>query len=320
MVKLGQLKKAELRDAWNHEALDFTNWLAEEENLTLLSEELGIGNIHVLQTEANAGDFKIDILAEDEQTGSKIIIENQLEKTNHDHLGKILTYASSQDAKYIIWIAKEIRDEHKQAIDWLNEHTDGDINFFAVQIELWKIENSPLAPKFNIISKPNNWTNAIKKSIQDNNLTDTKMMQFEFWKKFKEYAEEKGSSLKFRSPRAQHWYSFALGSSQAHISFTVNSKEKCIACEIYIPHNKKLFNKLKENKEEIGKLLEANPEWMDLEDKEASRIKLTTFSDFTITDAWENYFDWMITWGEKFQRVFGEYIRKANAESHLEEN
>ena len=179
MQKLGKLENVGLREAWNHEALDFTNWLAEEDNLSLLSEELGIDNIHILQTEANAGDFKIDILAEDDKE-NKIVIENQLEKTNHDHLGKILTYASSQDAKYIIWIAKEIRDEHKQAIDWLNEHTDGDINFFAVQIELWKIGESLPAPKFNIISKPNDWTNAVKKSIQENTLTDTKMMQFEF--------------------------------------------------------------------------------------------------------------------------------------------
>jgi hypothetical protein len=309
MQKLGKLENVGLREAWNHEALDFTNWLAEEDNLSLLSEELGIDNIHILQTEANAGDFKIDILAEDDKE-NKIVIENQLEKTNHDHLGKILTYASSQDAKYIIWIAKEIRDEHKQAIDWLNEHTDGDINFFAVQIELWKIGESLPAPKFNIISKPNDWTNAVKKSIQENTLTDTKMMQFEFWKKFKEYADDKNTSLRLRSPRAQHWYSVAIGSSQAHLSFTVNSKEKCISCEIYISHNKELFNQLKENKEEIEKILGANIEWMELEDKEASRIKLTTFSDFTITDAWNNYFDWMISWGEKFQKVFGNYIKR----------
>ena len=201
MKNLGKLEKIDLREAWNHEALDFTQWLAKEENLDILAEELGIERIKVIQTEANAGDFKIDILAEEEQTGDKIIIENQLEKTNHDHLGKILTYASSQDAKYLIWIAKEIRDEHKQAIDWLNEHTDENINFFAIQIELWKIGNSELAPKFNIISKPNDWAKEIKKSFSNYEPTETKLSQLEFWKKYKERLENEKSTLKPRNLR-----------------------------------------------------------------------------------------------------------------------
>ena len=318
-MDLGKLENVELREVWDHEALDFTNWLAREENINLLSEELGINGLKILQTEANAGDFKIDILAEDER-GSKIIIENQLEKTNHDHLGKILTYASSQDAKYIIWIAKEIRDEHRRAIDWLNEHTDEDTSFFAVQVELWKIGNSSPAPKFNIISKPNDWAKAIKMASQRDELTDTKLLQLEFWEKFKEFAENKGSSLRFRSPRAQHWYDFAIGSSEANLTFTVNSKEKLMTCEIYIPHNKQLFSKLKEYQEEIGKLLGVNLEWMELPDAKASRIRLTSYLDFKIKDSWENYFGWLINWGEKLQRTFGDYIKKVGSETRMDVN
>ena len=153
---LGKIKKIVLRKAWNHEASDFTNWLAEEDNLRLLSDGIGV-DIKLIKTEAAVGRFNVDILAEEENTGNKnkIVIENQLEATNHDHLGKIITYASGFDANMVIWVVKEAREEHRQAIDWLNEHTDEDLAFFLVQIELWQIDESRFAPKFEIVSKPN---------------------------------------------------------------------------------------------------------------------------------------------------------------------
>ena len=125
-MQLRALEKVDLRTVWKHEASDFTNWLAQDENLSLLSDEIGI-DISLIQTEASVGKFNVDILAEEENTGRKIVIENQLESTNHDHLGKIITYASGFDAEIVIWIVKDVRDEHKQAIDWLNEHTDDKI-------------------------------------------------------------------------------------------------------------------------------------------------------------------------------------------------
>jgi hypothetical protein len=128
-MKLGKLKMIDLREQWKHEALDFTRWLAESENLVELGNEIGL-DIKLIQTEAGVGCFSADILAEDETTGRKIVIENQLEKTDHSHLGQILTYAAGHEAEYIIWIVKDARDEHRQAVDWLNEHTDEKINFF----------------------------------------------------------------------------------------------------------------------------------------------------------------------------------------------
>ena len=144
---LSKLKKVNLRSVWAHEAHDFTKWLAEEENLNILSNEIGI-DITLLQTEANVGNFNVDILAEEDVTKKKIIIENQLEITNHDHLGKLITYAAGYDAKAIIWIVKDVRDEHKQAIEWLNKVTDDQTAFFLIRIELWQIEDSSPAPKF----------------------------------------------------------------------------------------------------------------------------------------------------------------------------
>ena len=306
-IQLGKLQKVDLRKAWKHEALDFTNWLAQEENLNLLSDEIGI-DIQLIQTEASVGKFNVDILAEESNTGRKIIIENQLEVTNHDHLGKIITYASGYDAEIIIWIVKDVRDEHKQAIDWLNEHTDEKINFFAIKMELWQIGESPFAPKFQIISKPNDWAKAIKSSTSKSTLTDTKLLQLDFWNKFKEYAQSHNSKLRLRKASPHHWYNISFGSSDAHLSLTANSQLNQIACEVYIPKSKDLFYELEKKKGEIERELGMRLEWMALEGKKASRIKASRDGDINNFDEWEEYFSWLDNTAQNFQKVFPKYI------------
>ena len=308
-MQLETLKKVDLRKVWNHEANDFTTWLSEKENLALLSDEIGI-DILLIETEASVGKFNVDILAEEENTGKKIVIENQLEITDHDHLGKTITYASGYDAEIIIWIVKDVRDEHKQAIDWLNEHTDEKINFFAIKMELWQIGNSPCAPKFNIISKPNDWAKAVKKSTSTSNLTETKVLQLDFWNQFKEYAQNKSSKLKLRKAYPQHWYDISIGNSKAYISLTANSQTNLIACEIYIPDSKDLFYELETNKNKIEEELQAELEWMALDGKKASRIKLSNDADINQKEKWDQYFDWLMITAEKFQTVFGQHINK----------
>ena len=308
-MKLEKLKKVDLRKAWAHEAADFTTWLALDENMVLLSDEIGI-DIKLLQTEASVGKFNVDILAEEENTGRKVVIENQLELTDHDHLGKIITYASGFDAEIIIWIAKNIRDEHKQAVDWLNEHTDERLNIFAIKMELWQIGSSSVAPKFQIISKPNDWAKAVKKSAAQANLTDTKVMQLEFWSQFKEYVQSCTSKIKLRKPFPQHWYDISFGSSEAHISLTANSQKNSIGCEIYIPNSKGLFDYLLSNKSTIEKELKQKLEWMELESKKASRIKLKKEADISNTEDWEKYFKWLMDITEQFQKVFSKHINK----------
>ncbi len=309
-MELGKLQKIDLRKAWKHEALDFTNWLAKDENLNLLSDEIGIG-LQLIQTEASVGKFNVDILAEEENTGKKVVIENQLEVTDHTHLGQIITYASGYDAEIIIWIVKNVRDEHKQAIDWLNEHTDEKINFFAIKMELWQIGESPFAPKFQIISKPNDWAKAIKKSTGQLILTDTKILQLEFWNKFKEYAQINNSKLRLRKAYPQHWYDISFGNSEAHITLTINSQTNRIACEIYISNSKELFYILEKQKKEIEQKLGMKLEWMSLEGKKASRIKISTKADINDSDEWNKYFKWLETTAVKFQKIFSKSINKS---------
>ena len=134
MISLGQLKEIkDLREVWPHEALDFTPWLAKENNLTLLADAVGL-EITVDETESKVGDFNVDIFATETGTERRIIIENQLEDTNHDHLGKLITYASGKGADIVIWIVKRAREEHRAAIEWLNNHTDENISFFLIEI------------------------------------------------------------------------------------------------------------------------------------------------------------------------------------------
>lgn len=311
-MQLGKLERIPLREAWKHEALNFTNWLAEEENLKLLSDEIGI-DISLIQTEKSVGKFSVDIFAEEENSGKKIVIENQLESTDHDHLGKVITYASGLDAETIIWIVKDVRDEHKQAIDWLNDNTNEKINFFALNIELWKIENSPFAPKFNIISKPNNWAKALKKSTTNqsqNNTTDLKMLQLEFWTNLNDYFNN-NSSVSTRTPRPQHWYDLTLGvGSKAHLSLVVHNREQYCSVEVYIPNSKELYFKLEQHKQEIEDKINLKFEWMELPKKQASRIRIKKYNfNLEDTDNWENEYKWLLETVEKIKPIFSEHIQ-----------
>jgi hypothetical protein len=298
---LGKIKELDLRDIFKDEARDLTPWLAQEENLGRLSEEIGV-EIKLIQVEANVGRYSVDILAEEEATGKKIIIENQLGTTDHDHLGKVITYASGHNAGIIIWIFKEIRDEHRQAIDWLNEHTDENLDFFAVKLQLWQIDDSRPAPKFEIIASPNEWAKTIRNKAPGE-ITDTKLQQLEFWTKFKEWVQTHDKKTRLQTPRPQHWYDVSMGSSDAHIALTVNTREGLLGCEVYINRNKELFSFLQDQKNVIEKKLGASLEWIDA--AKASRIKIKK-SDFNLQaqSDFESYFQWLHQMILKFKEVF----------------
>jgi len=234
-MKLGSLKKIDdLRQIWEHEAINFTRWLARPENVQLLSDEIGI-NIRVLQTEAAVGNFAVDIRAEEVETGKKIIIENQLERTNHDHLGKIITYAAGHEAEIIIWIVKDFRDEHKQALDWLNEHTDDKINFFGINIELWQIDNSALAPKFNIVSQPNEWTKALRVATAKGELSENSSKLIGFLDSFVSYCRETETLLHLGRPQpaTPAYYNIGIKTNEGWIAVKLNNSRKTVKVDYY---------------------------------------------------------------------------------------
>lgn len=310
-INLGKLVDVDLRDIWKNEEYDFSSWLAEKENLALLSDEIGI-SISLPEKEVSVGKYSVDILGQEEGTGRKIVIENQLEKTNHDHLGKVITYAAGHDANIVIWIFKDITEEHRAAIDWLNENTGDDRLFFAVRIEAWRIGDSCPAPKFRVICKPNEWAKVVKHG-DGKGLGETDLKKLDFWTKLKSYAVEKKVPLFRQTPRPQHWYDISIGSSDAHISLTVNTRDKLLGCEIYISDNKPLFDFLKSQQTAVEQQLGAALEW--IEAKKACRaVQRRENADIDNEAGIAALFDWLIERAAAFEKVFSPMVKKFKAE------
>lgn len=307
MEQLGIMKKVtDLRTIWPHEQYDFSKWLAKDENLSLLSKTIEIGNIILEERESKIGGFSADLYAREEGTERKIIIENQLEETNHSHLGQILTYAAGKNAEIIIWIVKKARDEHKQAVEWLNQHTEENLGFFLLEIELWKINDSIPAPKFNIVERPNDWTKTMKSS---ENLTETQKLRLDFWHKFKEYAAQQPEftdAFSLRKVAPHHWYNLSVGTSSYHIGLTLKTKENVIGCEIYIPHDKEIFQKFKLHKESIEKILGTKAQWIEAE--KACRILVTQIAKVKHNNTdWKECFAWYQDMALKFREISIEF-------------
>ena len=289
--KLGILKKVDLREIWVDEARDFTPWLSKEKRLELLGETLDL-SIELDDNEVRVGRFIADIVAKDAGSDKTIIIENQLNKTNHDHLGKIITYASGLGAEIIIWISEKVTDEHRKAVDWLNENSSEDIAFFALEIELWTIDDSNPAPKFNIVCSPNEWAKQVKETSRYGIMTETKLLQEEFWTNLKEFLDNNHTFLKLRKPRAQHWYSIAVGRSGFNISLTVNTQKNILGTELYIrgKEAKNSFQKLKVDLEKIESEIGSDLEWKENPEGQDCRIILYTKGNIREKEKWNSYF------------------------------
>jgi hypothetical protein len=215
--KFGKLEKVDLSKLWNGESTDFTAWLSQEENIADLGSAVGM-ELEIQEKEEKAGVFQADILCKDVLTDHFVLIENQLEKTDHTHLGQIMTYAAGLEAVTIIWIAKSFAEEHWAALDWLNNITDESINFFGVEIEAYKIGDSLPAPNFTIIVKPNDWTKQAKKTTSKQKITDIKLLQQEYWSGLKEFMEANKSFVKMPNPPTNSWFNIPIGKNNYFFS------------------------------------------------------------------------------------------------------
>jgi hypothetical protein len=307
---LGKLDPVDLRNYWRDEARDFTVWLASSETLELLSDTLGI-ELELESTEVSVGPYKADIVARDISSDAKVVIENQLEKTNHDHLGKILTYASGLNATVMIWIAREFTEEHRRALDFINENASPNLRCYGIEMQLWRIGNSEPAPMFKVISSPNEYTTEIKTDTSSGGLTETKALYLDFWNSFRSYCKDHGTSLKLRKPRAQHWYSFSVGRSKFHISLTASLQNRRLGCEIYMrgKNAKTAYRLLNHRKDEIEANL-GTLDWMELPTKQDCRIILRK-KDVSISDknVWNESFAWLKEQAEAFYKTFSPIIR-----------
>lgn len=308
---LGKLERIPLRKAWAHEAGEFTPWLSQADNLNLLAESLGLNELELVGTEHPVGDFKVDILCSD--NGGKVIIENQLEKTNHSHLGQILTYAAGVGARKVIWVAESFRTEHVAALEFLNQHTTDELDFFAVEIELWRIGDSPMAPSFNVVVKPNDWA----KTGQQNakvaaTMTPTKQRQLKFWSDWAAWLQAKGSTLRTQKPLPQHWTNIALGRAGIHLAATVHSRESRVGMEVYIDHanSKSMFKQLLAQKDAIESEMQQPLDWQELPDGHACRILQVRLESPLEDEAqWPAYFAWLEASALRMTEVFRQRVK-----------
>ncbi len=221
---LGKLERVDLRAVWETEAQHFTPWLAQVDNLAILGDTIGI-ELELEAQEKDVGPFRADILCKDTASDRWVLIENQLERTDHTHLGQLLTYAAGLDAVTIIWISSRFADEHRATLDWLNDITDESFRFFGLEIELWKIGDSAKAPKFNIVVAPNQWSKSVTRAAQAAEMTESARFYQSYWQAFIDEYADKGEVVRRNRPSKSSWMSFAIGRTGFALVTWVKPKE-----------------------------------------------------------------------------------------------
>jgi len=312
---LGRLVKVGLNEVWKHEAHDFTPWLANEENLALLGDTIGL-ELELEAQEKNVGPFRADILCKDTASNNWVLVENQLERTDHTHLGQLLTYAAGLKAVAIVWIADRFTDEHRAALDWLNEITDDRFNFFGLEVELWRIGDSPIAPKFNIVCEPNEWTRSVSRS---SDLTETQALQLEYWTRLRALLEQRGGVVRPTKPQPQNWLDFSIGRGDFWLEAFANMRDKRIGVLLITggPNAKPHFHLLHQDRAQYESAVGTELEWAENPDKKQSYVKLRRHNcDPSSKANWPEQHDWLYENLQAFHKAFSRSIKQLNAEDY----
>lgn len=268
-MKLGKLKEIDIRTVWAHEQYDFSRWLATEENIKELGDVLNL-SLTEIETEKFVGSYRCDIVCKDEITGKSVLIENQLEPTNHDHLGKIITYASGLDASVVVWVVASAREEHASAIEWLNKHTTSDVDFFLIEVHAYTIGDSAPAPMFKVIEQPNDFAKSVKSLANSGDLNESQVRRLEFWNMLNDALDQKGKPFNKHKATTDHWYTVAVGSSQCYISIDLVNKEHKIRVGLWVTDNKEMYDMFYSHREEIEAAFGETLDWDRLDNKKAS--------------------------------------------------
>jgi len=294
---LSSLEKVDLRTYWKNEARDFTPWLAEY--IHLLGDAIG-QDLEVETQEKDVGPFSADILCRNTITKNWVLVENQLERTDHTHLGQLITYAAGLEAVTIVWIADRFTDEHRAALDWLNEITDEKFEFFGIKMELWKIGESPMAPKFDLICRPNDWTRSIKRKVHViSELSETRQTYLAYWTAYREYMEE-NSHIRCQKPAPQNYTGHAIGRSGFWLSPVAStwdsdtkSSTPLIRMEMVIDHleAKAFFAKLEEQRKEIEEEVGEQLTWYNLSEAKVCRIYVRKSVDIMNREDWPQHLE-----------------------------
>ena len=322
VISLGKFVRVPLKEAWPTEDGNFTPWLAKEGNIALLGDALST-ELEVEAVEHWVGSFRADILARAvDEPDHRVIIENQFGKTNHGHLGQLLTYlAGIEGAKTVVWIAEEIQPDHRAAIDWLNAHTDEEYSFFAIEMELWRIDTSAPAPRFNVVASPNDWTRSTKsatKAVGQSELAERHHIRMAYWASFGEFLGENKSTFRIKRSNKDHWFWFAIGRAGFGISATISIEKHRAGVELYISNDpgKIAFGALHAQRAAIEAELGETLDWQKLPGKKAVRIVIYKHDvDPADKAQYPALHAWMMDQMERFKKVFAGRIQKLDLKS-----
>ncbi len=319
-LPLDHLKRLSPREAWGNEATDFTPWLAREENFAVLAEALHFMDAEVEGTEHAVGSFSADIIARDRD--GYILVENQLEQTDHTHLGQIMTYlAGLEGAVKIVWVSTKVREEHRASIDWLNAHTPDDFSFFAVELELFQIGTSPAAPHFHVVAKPNEWSRHVSqraRQLTESATNDRQQRYMEFWGAFGDYLSEHDPSFSRRTPSKDYWWTFGIGRSGFTLQVSAGARDHWITASVIcnIDPEKLVFDHFASEKEEIEAEIGEPLRWLRLDDAKMWEINMVWREIDPMDRAhWPEYFAWYWVKMQKLRSAFTDRIRTVDLDA-----
>ena len=307
---LGRLEKVDLRSYWQREDTHFTPWLAQEDNIALLGETIGM-ELEVQSQETNVGPFRADILCRNTADNTLVLVENQLERTDHTHLGQLLTYAAGLDAVTLVWVVERFSEEHRAAFDWLNRITDDDFHFFGLEVELWKIGESVAAPKFNLVVKPNDWSKTVKESAsRRGELTTGQKVQFDYWSEFGTYMEDQGARFKPPKPYPSNWMSWGLGRTGIQLLAIANTKEMLVGVDINSREHSTWYRKLADLRDVIESDLGFEFEWDEKPQNKQSTLRVRRSIGTLEKELWPQAHKWMLESMDGIDRVFRPLVKE----------
>lgn len=325
--RLGRLERVPLRAWWADEARDFTPWLATEPNLALLGETIGF-DLELQEQEVSVGPFRADVLCRDTTTDALVLIENQLERTDHRHLGQLFTYAAGLDAVTVVWIAERFHDEHRAALDWLNRITHEDFRFFGIEVELWRIGDSVPAPRFNLVAKPNDWSKTVREAASASRAggyTEAQEHRLGYWRTFQETAQEMGSRFAAIRPSPRRYVDVGAGRSGCSLgaSFRTGGGKEAPGALVYLWINgdergaylDQLFAQRDAIEAEVGAPLE----WNSKANRKSSQVTAFLPGDPTDRSTWPTLAAWTVETIEAFDRAFRPRVQQlADPDDHVD--
>ena len=307
MKELGETSYLSLDTVFDGEATEFTPWLSS--NLDRLARELGF-ELEPEDTEVSVGSFKADVKAKTTD-GRTVVIENQFNNTDHSHLGQLLTYAAGLRADIVIWIAERVRDEHRAAVDWLNEKAT-DADFFAVEARAVRIDDSRPALLWDIVASPNTWSRLTRKTRSEGSLTELEKIRIEYWAQLNERIDTSGERLTQFKPDKSSWQGGSIGASACGLNTAMNARDGSIRVEVYFNGEQGVerFEAMRERKEQIEGALGYSLGWDYKEGRQGCRIEIAKSCDPTDKNDWGAQHDWIIRKRIEMENVFRPLIKE----------